>query len=69
MIMKLEVLFMLRFMVGVPVGRYNEGVTVKSSAGSVVSKGNYDEKNVCFDDFGYNFVCFDFLAQRLQPAG
>jgi hypothetical protein len=56
MIMKLEVLFMLRFMVGVPVGRYNEGVTVKSSAGSVVSKGNYDEKNVCFDDFGYNFV-------------
>jgi len=65
----LKVLFMLRFMVGALIGRYNKGVIVKSSAGSVVSKGNYDEKNVCFDDFGYNFVCFDFLAQRLQPAG
>ena len=67
--MNLKVLFMLRFMVGAPIGRYSKGIIVKSSAGSVVAKGNYDEKNVCFDDFGYIFVCFDFLAQRLQPAG
>lgn len=30
-----------------------------------LQKENNDDKGLCFDDFGYRFVCFGVLAFRL----
>ena len=30
-----------------------------------LQKGKNDEKGLCFDDFGYRFMCFGVLAFRL----